>query len=314
MLATADRMGTVPALRIDGERVKTNREIARFLDERPARSAALPRRPGPAARGRGSGALGRRGLSDGGAPARPRRPSLHGPDALVNRGSDGRLGPLLWRSQTVRLVGGALASRSSSSAPTRAPSRSCSRRCPPCSTASTRWIEAGVLNGDELYAADFMIAPSLALLCYRRDLRPEIERRPAMRLVDRVLPEPVDGDLRLAAVGRRARSNLRVPTGCPAPKASDRTNRSRMHERVSSPLDCPRGRGVRPALVDGCGRPARYGPGPASAQIVERDFRIKVPKRASRRRRTSGLAQPRAGHHELVFSEAPPRCRCGPTA
>ena len=30
------------------------------------------------------------------------------------------------------------------------------------------WIEAGVLNGDELNAADFMIAPSLALLCYRR--------------------------------------------------------------------------------------------------------------------------------------------------
>jgi hypothetical protein len=34
-----------------------------------------------------------------------------------------------------------------------------------------------------------MIAPCLALLCYLRDLRPEIERRPAIRLVDRVLPE-----------------------------------------------------------------------------------------------------------------------------
>ncbi|HVS27937.1 MAG TPA: glutathione S-transferase N-terminal domain-containing protein, partial [Solirubrobacteraceae bacterium] len=31
-LALADRMGTVPALRIDGERVQTNREIARFLE------------------------------------------------------------------------------------------------------------------------------------------------------------------------------------------------------------------------------------------------------------------------------------------
>jgi hypothetical protein len=37
--------------------------------------------------------------------------------------------------------------------------------------------------------ADFMIAPCLALLCYRRDLRPQIERRPAIHLVDRVLPE-----------------------------------------------------------------------------------------------------------------------------
>jgi glutathione S-transferase len=52
------------------------------------------------------------------------------------------------------------------------------------------WIETGVLNGDELNAADFMIAPSLALLCYRRDLRAEIERRPAIDLVDRLLPDP----------------------------------------------------------------------------------------------------------------------------
>src|SRR3954467_13570926 len=32
MLKTADRMGTVPALVLDGQRVKTNRQIARFLD------------------------------------------------------------------------------------------------------------------------------------------------------------------------------------------------------------------------------------------------------------------------------------------
>jgi hypothetical protein len=52
------------------------------------------------------------------------------------------------------------------------------------------WIEAGVLNGPELNAADFMIAPSLALLCYRRDLRPDIERRLAIQLVERLLPAP----------------------------------------------------------------------------------------------------------------------------
>ena len=52
------------------------------------------------------------------------------------------------------------------------------------------WIESGVLDGEELNAADFVIAPSLALLTYRRDLRPEIERRPAIGLIDRLLPEP----------------------------------------------------------------------------------------------------------------------------
>ncbi len=51
------------------------------------------------------------------------------------------------------------------------------------------WVEAGVLNSAELNAADFMIAPSLALLCYRRDLRPQIESRPAGALVERVFSE-----------------------------------------------------------------------------------------------------------------------------
>jgi hypothetical protein len=37
-----------------------------------------------------------------------------------------------------------------------------------------------------------MIAPSLALLCYRPDLRAEIEGRPALALVDRVLPAAGD--------------------------------------------------------------------------------------------------------------------------
>ena len=52
------------------------------------------------------------------------------------------------------------------------------------------WIEAGVLNGEELNAADFMIAPSLALLSYRPDVRQEIEQRRAIELLDRLLPEP----------------------------------------------------------------------------------------------------------------------------
>jgi glutathione S-transferase len=53
-----------------------------------------------------------------------------------------------------------------------------------------RWIEAGLLGGEQLNAADLMIAPSLALLTYRRELRPELEGRPAGALLDRLLPEP----------------------------------------------------------------------------------------------------------------------------
>src|SRR5436190_355294 len=54
-------------------------------------------------------------------------------------------------------------------------------------------IEEGVLNGEELYVADFMIAPSLAILTYRADGAEEIERRPARQLLDRLLPEPSRG-------------------------------------------------------------------------------------------------------------------------
>jgi hypothetical protein len=35
-----------------------------------------------------------------------------------------------------------------------------------------------------------MIAPSLALIVYRSDLLSLFERRPALELVDRILPDP----------------------------------------------------------------------------------------------------------------------------
>ena len=52
------------------------------------------------------------------------------------------------------------------------------------------WIAEGVLGGPELNAADFMVAPSLALILYRDDVMPMFEGRPALELVDRVLPAP----------------------------------------------------------------------------------------------------------------------------
>jgi hypothetical protein len=53
------------------------------------------------------------------------------------------------------------------------------------------WIADGVLGGAELNAADFMVAPSLALILYRPDVMPLFEGRPSLELVDRILPEPV---------------------------------------------------------------------------------------------------------------------------
>ena len=51
------------------------------------------------------------------------------------------------------------------------------------------WIAEGVLNGEQLNCADFQIATCLALVDYRRDLRPELQRRPLYALLDRVLPQ-----------------------------------------------------------------------------------------------------------------------------
>ncbi len=52
------------------------------------------------------------------------------------------------------------------------------------------WIADGVLDGPRLNAADFIIAPSLALIAYRLDRREQIDARPAGALLDRVLSEP----------------------------------------------------------------------------------------------------------------------------
>lgn len=51
------------------------------------------------------------------------------------------------------------------------------------------WIEAGLLNGEQLNVADFQVAPSLGLAMTLDDLRPAIEGRPAGRLAKRLVPD-----------------------------------------------------------------------------------------------------------------------------
>ncbi len=50
------------------------------------------------------------------------------------------------------------------------------------------WIAAGVLNGEQLNAADFQIASSIGLAMTLDDLRPAIEGRPVGELAKRVVP------------------------------------------------------------------------------------------------------------------------------
>jgi glutathione S-transferase len=51
------------------------------------------------------------------------------------------------------------------------------------------WIAAGVLNGEQLNAADFQIAPSIGLALTLDDLKPAIAGRPVHELAKRVVPD-----------------------------------------------------------------------------------------------------------------------------
>jgi glutathione S-transferase len=64
-------------------------------------------------------------------------------------------------------------------------------KLPSALDAIDRWIADGVLDGAELNAADYQLAPTLRLLTAFDDLRSTIEGRPAGALAVRVLPEPL---------------------------------------------------------------------------------------------------------------------------
>ena len=188
MLGIADRAGTVPTLEMDGQRVKTNRQIARFLERVQPEPPLFPADPEQ-----------RRAVEEAErwgdevfqmvARRMALAMSRHGAGSMVAGGDDGRLGPLLWRNRTVRSAGTKMLALFIFGAGAQAEAR-LRDELPALLDRIDGWIEAGVLNGDELNAADFMIAPSLALLDYCRDLRPQLAGRPLTGLLDRVLPLP----------------------------------------------------------------------------------------------------------------------------
>jgi glutathione S-transferase len=187
-LAIADRLGTVPALRTGRERVQTNREIARFLDRLQPEPPLFPADLGQRRAVEEAERWGDEVLQ-----MTARRivvaAVLHGRDALHRRGNDGRLGPLLVRNESLRFVGARAVGRFMF-AVNRDSERELLASLPAMLDRIDAWIDAGVLNAESLNAADFMIVTSLALLCYRHDLCPQIETRLAGQLIERVLPEP----------------------------------------------------------------------------------------------------------------------------
>jgi glutathione S-transferase len=187
VLALADRIGTVPALLHRGQRVMTNLDIARFLDKVQPEPPLFPAEPD-----RRLAVEDVERWGDEIFQMAARRlllaAMLHGRNGIVNRGQDGRLGPLISQHETARFAVARLVARLAFAVNARAEDDLLAT-LPGMLDRIDAWIEAGVLNGEQLYAADFMIVTSLALLCYRPDVRAELERRAAIRLLDRVLPE-----------------------------------------------------------------------------------------------------------------------------
>jgi glutathione S-transferase len=182
-----DLLGTVPALNADGERVSTNRKIARFLDDRLPEAPLFPADPDR-----------RRAVEEAESWANEtlqmaaRRITLgwavRDPSGAARGAADGRMGYLLYRQEALRrLIIPQIGRRIFNVS--RRKDEELLASLPELLDRIDGWIETGVLGGAELNAADFMVAPSLALMLYRPEVAPFLEGRPALELVDRLLPE-----------------------------------------------------------------------------------------------------------------------------
>jgi glutathione S-transferase len=182
-----DRFGTVPAVKLGDEKLQPNELIARRLDEIQPDPPLFPADPALRAKVEEAEAWG-----DDPFQMVARRLTLagviHGPDSLYDRGGKGRLGPLLWHSDRVRLHGTKFLAKRVFTA-NAATEQEMMDQLPGLLDTIDAYIADGVLNGEQLNAADYVIAPSLAILSYRKDVRPLIDSRPAGALVDRVWAE-----------------------------------------------------------------------------------------------------------------------------
>ena len=187
-LRLGDLLGTVPGLAAGDQRVSTNHHIARFLDDRHPDPPLFPADP---KRRRAVEEVER--WANETLQMEARRilgcAFLRDPHGMSRSADDGRLGHLIYRSALVRRLVITYILRFAF-AVSAARERDPAGELPAMLDLIDRRISEGVIGGEELNAADFMVAPSLALILYRPELRPSFEGRPALELVDRLLPEP----------------------------------------------------------------------------------------------------------------------------
>jgi glutathione S-transferase len=182
-----DRLGTVPALAADGQRISTNHEIARFLEARHPEPPLFPSDP----KQRWAIEEAERWGNDTFQMAARRlltAAAVRDPAEFSRIAENGRMGYLLYRSALLRRL--AISPIAWAFAVNKNSDRELLPELPRMLDRIDAWIADGVLGQQQLNAADFMIAPSLALLLYRPDMLPLFQGRPSLALVDRLLPDP----------------------------------------------------------------------------------------------------------------------------
>jgi glutathione S-transferase len=177
---------TVPALKLDGERIQGSREIARALDRIAPEPPLFPSDPEARAKVEEAEQWGdevlqpvaRRAVWN--ALRRDRSP-------LRSYSAGARLGiPLGLAIRTAAPIV-AMSARFNEATDDRV--REDLAALPEKLDRIDAWIAGGVLGGEPPNAADLQIATSVALLMTLDDLRPAIESRPAGQLAKRIDPE-----------------------------------------------------------------------------------------------------------------------------
>jgi len=176
---------TVPALKIDGDKVQGSRPIARKLDRLRPEPPLLPADPEQRAAVEEAERFGDEELQH------PIRQILwwgiKADRAPLRSYSEGaRLGAPLGLLMKTAAPIVALAARFNEASDENA--RQALATLPVMLDKVDAWVESGVLNGEVLNAADFQIAPSIGLAMTLDDLRPAIENRPAAKLARRLVP------------------------------------------------------------------------------------------------------------------------------
>ena len=176
---------TVPAAKIDGDRVQGTRAIARELDRRQPEPPLFPpepeqRRVVEEAERFGDEELQQRVREIFLWSARKDR------SGLVGYLEGGKIG--MPHGVAARTAGPFIALDARSRGATDDNVRQAIAALPEMLQRIDDWIEEGVLGGEPPNAADLQIAPSLRLAMSLDDLRPAIEGRPAGRLATKIVP------------------------------------------------------------------------------------------------------------------------------